>query len=282
MKSLGSARERLLQVCDGVWNSKEFRKFREATLATSTLLFPVQCVCCGCVDERLCSACSQKLRSTVLNPRRVEAFAESLPLNFAGDPLPVIAAGHYEHELSRVLLAYKNRSMVSLASLLVPVLARAIRRAVNELTDPNADVLLIPIPTRRKALAARGYWPVGLLLHRAMRAHLLPANIRVVHALRYAIGASWGGSQKVRGRRGRTKVHNTMLARRSRGIATSLNSGRQVLLIDDVLTTGATLAEAFRALRNHCVVPCGAAVIASTAAPDKNSNYADGDEVIIG
>lgn len=269
MESLGNVRRYLLTGCDSVWNLTEFRKLREATRATSMLLFPVQCVCCGCVDENLCSSCAQGLRAAVLRPQRVEVFAESLPLNLAGEPLPVIAAGHYEHELSGVLLAYKNHSMVSLVSVLVPGLARAIRVALNELTDPSAEVLLIPIPTRRKALSTRGYWPVGLLLNRVVKAHLLPRNVRIVHALKYAISASWGGSQKVRGRRGRARVHNTMLAKRSPVVIASLNAGSQILFIDDVLTTGATLSEAFRAVRNNCVVPCGAVVIASTAAPDK-------------
>lgn len=233
------------------------------------LLFPVQCVCCGCVDEKLCSLCSQALRDAVLRPQRVEEFAESLPLNLAGDPLPVVAAGHYKRELSGVILAYKNRQMVSLASVLVPGLARAIRVAVNEVTDPSKPVLLIPIPTRRKALSARGYWPVGLLLKRVVRAHVLPQNVQVVHALRYAVGATWGGSQKVRGRAGRAAVHHTMLTKRTPKVSVCLNSASQVLFIDDVLTTGATLAEAFRALQRSCVVPCGAVVIASTAAPDK-------------
>lgn len=269
MESPGSVRKRLLAACDRVWNTTECRKLREAAQATSMLLFPVQCVCCGCVDAKLCSTCSQRLSSAVLRPQRVDEFAESLPLNVAGDPLPVIAAGRYEHELSGVLLAYKNRSMVALAPLLVPGLARAIRAAVYELTDPSAEVLLIPIPTRRKALSVRGYWPVGLLTSRVVKAHLLPRNVRVVHALRYAVGASWGGSQKVRGRVGRAAVHNTMLARRSPMVKVSLNSASQILFIDDVLTTGSTLAEAFRALHKCCVVPCGAVVMASTAAPDE-------------
>ena len=269
MESLGSVRKRLLTACDRVWNTTEFRNLREAARATSMLLFPVQCVCCGCVDAKLCSTCSQTLSNAVLRPQRVDESAESLPLNLSGEPLPVIAAGQYEHELSGVILAYKNRSMVSLAPLLVPGLARAIRTAVNELTDPSAEVLLIPIPTRRKALSARGYWPVGLLMSRVEKAHLLPKNVRVVHALRYAVGASWGGSQKVRGRAGRAAVHNTMLVRRSAMVKASLNSASQILFIDDVLTTGATLAEAFRALHKSCVVPWGAGVMASTAASDK-------------
>ncbi|PQZ95897.1 phosphoribosyltransferase [Arthrobacter sp. MYb227] len=269
MKSLERAFERMLKLCDVVWGWKETRKLRTALHATAALLFPVQCVCCGRLDEKLCAACSQTLGAVAIRPQRVEEFADALPLNMAGLPMPVITAGRYEHELAGVLLSYKNHQMVSLSKVLVPLLARALRAALNELTDPAREVLLVPVPSRRKALAVRGYWPVGLLLHRVFKAHLLPENTRVVHALRYAAGASLGSSQKMRGRRGRASVHNTMLARRQPGISDALNSGAQVLFIDDVLTTGATLAEAYRALQGKCVVPCGAVVIASTPAPDE-------------
>jgi predicted amidophosphoribosyltransferase len=48
-----------------------------------------------------------------------------------------------------------------------------------------------------------------------------------------------------------------------RDSADSLLEGRCVVLVDDVVTTGATLGEAARALRGRAFEPCGAAVIAA-------------------
>ncbi|GAA1495715.1 hypothetical protein GCM10009628_07170 [Paeniglutamicibacter kerguelensis] len=69
--------------------------------------------------------------------------------------MPVIAAGKYEHELASVLLAYKNHQMVSLGRVLAPVLASALRAGILGLANPQAPVILVPVPTRRQARAGR-------------------------------------------------------------------------------------------------------------------------------
>ena len=205
-----------------------------------------------------------------MHPGRVERHAEALPLNQRGQALPVVAAGTYEHELASVLLAYKNHRMVSLGKVLAPVLASALRAGILGLADPREPVILVPVPTRRQALAKRGYWPVGLLLRRVAAARSLPGNVRVVHLLGYGFGKSWGAAQKGLGRRGRASVRNTMRLRATPGARKIISSGAQVLLVDDVLTTGATLAEAHRCLAGRGPVVCGAVVLASTTAPAGN------------
>ncbi|MGL3804973.1 ComF family protein [Paeniglutamicibacter sp. R2-26] len=255
------------RVMDRLWSAREARILRAAFRGTAALLFPVQCVCCGRPDFALCRACATGLRRAGMRPGRVERHAEALPLDQLGQVLPVIAAGTYEHELAAVLLAYKNHQMVSLGKALAPVLATALRVGILELADPSRPVLLVPLPTRRQARAVRGYWPVGLLLRRAAAGGKLPGNVQVAPLLRHAFGSSWDAAQKGRGRRGRRSVHNTMRMRDTPGARRAVSSVAQVILVDDVLTTGATLSEAHRCLEARGPKVCGAVVLASTAAP---------------
>ena len=254
-------------ILDRLWSARETRILRAAFRGTAALLFPVQCVCCGRPDAALCRACATALRRAGMHPGRVEGHAEALPLDGCGRVLPVIAAGSYEHELAAVLLAYKNHQMVALGKALAPVFAPALRAGIMEFTDPGRPVLLVPLPTRRQARAVRGYWPVGLLLRGAASGGKLPGNVQVAPLLRYAFGSSWGATQKGRGRRGRRSVHNTLRMRDTPGVRRAVSLGAQVILVDDVLTTGATLSEAHRCLAGRGPKVCGAVVLASTAAP---------------
>lgn len=258
---------RWARALDRLWSARETRILRAAFRGTAALLFPVLCVCCGRPDSALCRACATGLRRAGMHPGRVERHAEALPLNPRGQVLPVIAAGAYEHELAAVLLAFKNHQMVALGKALAPVLAPALREGILELSDPRRPVLLVPLPTRRQARAVRGYWPVGLLLRRAAAGGTLPPNVRIEPLLRYAFGGSWGAAQKGRGRRGRRSVHNTLRMRDTPRARRAVSSGAQVILVDDVLTTGATLSEAHRCLAGRGPVVCGAVVLASTTAP---------------
>ncbi|WP_354182602.1 phosphoribosyltransferase family protein [Arthrobacter sp. UYP6] len=186
--------------------------------------------------------------------------------------LPVLAAGRYAGSLARVLLAFKNHGHTDLAGALRPLLAGALHQAVSDVPS-SSKLVLVPVPGTGSALRRRGYNPLGMLLGTLHTGGLLPAGTDVQALVRLSVtgprvllrpgSRKNSGSQKSLGRKGRRRnVYGTMTA----GGAGSL-SGVRCLVVDDVLTTGATIAEATRVLRAAGARVEGAVVIAVTAAP---------------
>ncbi|GAB3263554.1 hypothetical protein GCM10027562_27660 [Arthrobacter pigmenti] len=226
-----------------------------------------------------------------MRPFRAEDSAGSLPADSTGEVLPVVAAGIYRRELSLSLLAYKNRGHTDLRPTLSAVLAGALHHAVDGLAD-GKRVLLVPVPSTAAARRRRGYDPVHSMLHSLHRRKLLPRTadlapvlrvrplwLRVLtgpggvgeksrsHLIRQAFKQllrNRGGQKGLGASARRTNVRNTMGMRRSYS-----HRGRAdpCLIVDDVLTTGATIAEASRVLEHIGHPVAGAVVLAATTAP---------------
>ena len=107
-------------------------------------------------------------------------------------------------------------------------------------------VVLVPIPTSRAAYRRRGYRVIELVARRA--------GLKTARLLRIV-----GATADQRGLSREARRRNVAHSLRARGAA-----GVQVIVIDDVVTTGATLAEAVRALRAGGADVIGAATIAAT------------------
>lgn len=257
-----------------------------------SLLLPTECVCCQLPDTSLCPSCRHRLRRATVRPFTAEEFAGSLPEDSSGRVLPVVAAGIYRRELSLSLLAYKNRGHTDLRSTLGTALAGALHYAVDGLSD-GRPVLLVPVPSTASARRRRGYEPVCSMLRSLHRRRLLPLHARlapvlwvrplwlrifagpaeagdsprrqlILHALRQLIG-SRAGQKGLGASARRTNVRHTMGMRwfYSRCHAPAF----QCLIVDDVLTTGATISEAYRVLQSNGLPVAGAVVLAATSAP---------------
>ncbi|MFW5420253.1 ComF family protein [Nocardiopsis sp. CNT-189] len=212
------------------------------TAALTALLLGECCAGCGAPGGRVCAECADALAP---RPHRCAA-REGCP--------PAWAAGRYTGADRALLLAYKHRRIRSLAGPLAARLARAARAAA-----PRAGpLLLVPVPARPRGVRRRGYDPVALLARRAAELLDAPARpVRAVPALRQARAVAdqvgLGRAERYGNLRGALAARPGRLARAG---------GRRVLLVDDVLTTGATLAEAARALRAAGAAVHGAAVLA--------------------
>ncbi|MBG6189671.1 putative amidophosphoribosyltransferase [Arthrobacter sp. CAN_A212] len=254
-----------------------------------SLVLPTECAACTSPAVTLCPECLARVRAATVRPFRADGGADALPAaegyeGGPGDPtdidvLPVTAAGHYRGTVSRLLLSYKNRRRTDVGRPLQAALAGALQTAVHGIRKRGEQgmILLVPVPSRGASMRRRGYDPLGLLLAGLDRRGELPAGCHVAALVVYR-GALTGGpsvlasrarpvSQKgLGGSQRRTNVHATMALRPGR----CLPPGAVCLVIDDVLTTGATIAEVTRVLRHAGAIVAGAAVVAATPAPSRS------------
>jgi predicted amidophosphoribosyltransferase len=229
------------------------------------LAVPVDCVCCGAEDLALCVACERRIRLLTRDPFRAEAQAPALMDVDGGIILPVVASGVYREELAQAVLSFKSHGQHQLKA----VLARGLGRGISAAADGLDGVCLVPVPSSTGAFVRRGFSPVHLLLQPWGKGSGT-AGIQVMDVIRKsprrAALEQLPGGQKGLGRGARARrVRGSMtVPRRSRARI----AGRRCIIVDDVLTTGATLAEAARALHLGGAVVTGAVVLAATRPPD--------------
>ncbi|MEO6826961.1 MAG: phosphoribosyltransferase family protein [Microbacteriaceae bacterium] len=229
-------------------NHDGMRLISEAVRDALAVIAPTRCAGCQTEGRAVCQACLTQLRA---KPRLIQIGTAS--------PFPVWAALEYRGVVRRLLLAFKDGGRTDAASALADPLRLAIAAALANATgdtvargDPvpsraGPGIELATIPSSRAAIRARGYRPVELLLARAglRAAHPLAATRQAEDQ------AGLGLVDRQRNRAESLVVHRRLV-------------GRSFLLIDDIVTTGATLLEARRAIEESGAVVHAAATIAFT------------------
>ncbi len=208
--------------------------------------------------------------------------------------LPVVhAAAEYADEVRAVLLAHKERGVLRLAGPLGEALAGAVRTVCARPGRPRPDgpdgpegpvtgagpgrpvrsgpgrlrpawgpLLLVPVPSARRAVGARGHDParrIALAAAGVLRGAGCP--VRVPPVLRQA--------RRVRDQSGLGARDRLVNVSGALGVVPGggrLLSTGPAVMVDDLMTTGASLAEAARAVSAADGLVVGAAVVA--APPD--------------
>ncbi|MEW2509354.1 ComF family protein [Streptomyces sp. NPDC046870] len=234
------------------------------------LVLPADCAGCGAPRTALCPRCRATLQGSPA--RRVRPVPEP-----AG--LPVVhAVAPYAAQVRELLLAHKERGALTLTGALGAALAGAVRAGLGAEDGAGAGagggahtgmdrgarvgagsagwrrsgpVLLVPVPSARWAVRARGHDPVRRMALAAageLRRTGTPARVAAVLRQRRPVADQAGldARRRLENLAGALEV--------SPGGGRLLGAGR-VVLVDDLMTTGASLAEAARALREAAVSP---------------------------
>lgn len=205
------------------------------------LFLPSNCVICNSSGSNLCELC---LVNFELNSRSVSRVGIS-----------GFATCEYSEGTAKLISEFKESHQTSIAKVMAAAMFDALENFDLQ------ECMLVPIPSKRESFASRGFVPADLLansLARRVASHkkiLIP----VVKALSYrrvvADQASLSGKDR------RTNLVGTMAATKP---SSRFNPNTKAILIDDIVTTGASLTEAKRCLEGIGVEVVGFVTFAET------------------
>jgi predicted amidophosphoribosyltransferase len=194
------------------------------------LILPLECGGCGAPSTRWCDACAHDLRARLDQPHLIS------PRVHPG--VPVFSLGRYAGPRRNAIVAIKEHGRADL----IRPLGAALSAGLAQLLAwgvLGAPVTVVPAPTRGLAARRRGGDPVTRM---ALAATTGQPDASVVQALRMkalvrdSVGLSSAARQRNVAGRVRLRVPREGFA-------------GDVLVVDDIVTTGATAAESVRVLQ---------------------------------
>jgi ComF family protein len=211
--------------------------------------------------QRVCADCVQRFAPELRRCRRC-ALQVPAGIDLCGacltDPPPfthALAAVDYAHPWDGLITRFKFHAALDLA----PALARRVLSAFEHSDTPH-PALLLPVPLSDARLRERGYNQAWELARRIGRALHCPADARLLLRLKDTPHQlAFPPEQRAGNVRGAFAIEPRRLAELR---------GRRVTLVDDVMTTGATVAEAARVLLQAGASEVGVWVVARTPRHD--------------
>lgn len=224
----------------------------------ASLVWPVECLWCGRPDRDWCAACNEDFKE------RCGAMELYVTGRSHGRWW---VSGSYVGQRQRLISAMKHGGRTALASPLGYSLSFSLATLLHGADHP----LIVPMPSRASRVRERGYRHMELILKRAiphterLLGYRIPKwkeGLKLLDALpgrTGQVGLGPGERYQNAQRIGLNRRHHLRPIRLA---------GRQVILIDDVITTGATIEAADILLTRFGARVLGAAAIAVSGRRD--------------
>ena len=215
------------------------------------LLLPSNCILCATAGSNLCELCELELEIKVRKVSR--------------QGISGFAATTYSSQIAKLIHEFKEGQQTSLAK----IFCRAMLPALNNFELQNCS--LVYMPSKSKSFASRGFVPAKII------AKELSRQIAKQHKVLVSVYGGLGflpeaakhieDQAALSGKDRRTNLVGTMQV-------TGRSKQNRAILIDDIVTTGATLIEAARALEGIGVQVLGFVTFAETLPKNQQKRHA--------
>ena len=220
----------------------------DAVKGLTSLIYPTQCLGCYKGSSSLCDDCALYW---TYQPSIVQKI-----------PFPIYAIAPYSIEVSRVVLLAKENGNVQAQSMLATAIAQSLASA----TPQNfKECFLVPIPSKRSSIRRRGEKFLIPILSEVTK---IMSSKSETH---YSVAEILEIQRSVRDQSGLTSKERVANMKSAYRVKLQVKSEKNfaanpVIIVDDVITTGSTMASAYRALKErNLTVIAGAAACASPA-----------------
>jgi predicted amidophosphoribosyltransferase len=201
------------------------------------LIFPSRCIGCSALGLDICSQCRR-----YWHPHIYRSWSHKAP------HFPIYSAISYSPIAGKIILSAKENGLLAADKLIVSALHHALRYCISE----KGPATLVPIPSRKSVARLRGRQFISDLSQQLTVETGLPINENLSHTRSVRDQSSLDAKSRFTNIDGALTSHKFF-------------SGKAIL-VDDLITTGATLNEAARALRVQGI-EVAAAVTACVAEP---------------
>lgn len=192
------------------------------------VIFPEYCLGCGKKDITLCNPCASKL-----------------PRGFSPDQKTLAILDYGDKRVKKALWLFKYRNKQSLSRVFAELIHNSLMEELSELKVMKnfTNPLLIPIPVSAKRFRERGYNQTELLAREL--AKLLESSEVMLQTNILIKSRDTPSQAKTESKRERlSNLRDSFAVKNPNEIR-----GRNIILLDDIVTTGATLAEARKTLK---------------------------------
>ena len=185
------------------------------------LVFPTRCYGCNALGVSICSQCRREW---------IPHYYKS-----GGSPLSVHSAVVYSPTASRIILAAKENGLQGADDLLID----AIIHVLNKVQLDKSFIRLVPVPSSKQSQRRRG------------RSFIVDLTDTISEKTGIAINDCLQLSRRVSDQSGLTRVQRITNMHGAFSLKPGAILRGDAIVIDDVVTTGATLREAARALNSQ-------------------------------